>query len=521
MYRKKEDLRIMIESLNNGEKRHFTNMYRPLAGERLPMFLELYELLENGQSEIPNDLFSTSNQSLVNAKRHLYASILKSLRILHDSSSIDIGLQNQLSEIEILYTHRLPDQASLILKKAYGSAKQYEKYAHLQLILEWEKKLNVVLDQPTRPTIEIIDEQNQITLMAQQLNRLESLYSHILLLKRKYGYVKGEMAGLVKRETILSKEMVTEKDCYGEKSIYYRNFIFAIYHWMTFDHQKAHSYSKKLILTEQHSILPGDYLAGIFQHITSSICAGLFEDTMIAIKIAEMYSSTNHLDIAANYKTMLFAHKATYQIKVLMYRGEFKELKKCIRRIERELGEYQSTLRPEQQHIVLGNMMNGYMALGEYGKAEKIWNELFDQQKTMRKDIFADLFIFRLFILLHTKSYQQVSVAAQAAQRYFKRMDQVGSTSTVEMEMARLFARNSDLKLKQERNKTLEAAKAIVTGFIQQTNPHAPFQEHYSRYAIWCEAIIANEPFYQAAEKWHARFKDTALKKIKKRLIPA
>jgi len=514
MYRKKDDLLNLIQSLNNGEKRHFTNMFKPNKGENLPMFLQLYEIHENGQSEVPNDLFNTSSQTLVTAKRHLYACILKSLRILLDNISIDTTLQNQLIEVEILNNHRLPRQASLILKKAYELAMQYEKYAHLHLVLEWEKKLNIALDEPSRPTIEIISEQNQVSMMAQQLNKLESLYSHILLLKRKYGYVKGEVAELVRRETILSDEMVEEKECYGEKSRYYRNFIFSIFHWMTFEHWKALDYSRKLLITEQHSILPSDYISGIFQHITSSICVGHFDDTMMAIRIAELYSSANHLDVSANFTTMLFAYKSTYQIKVLTYKGELKPLKKCLKTVESELKGIELKLSIDQAHIIKGNLMNGFMVIGEYGKAQKIWDELFDQQKSMRKDIFADLFIFRLFMLLNTKSYDQIPVAAKAAVRYFKKSEQESNAGSIEMEIAKLLSKSVAFKVKQDRVGVVESIKESIFNFIKTTNPQSMFQEHYSRYLIWCDAIIEEEYFYLSAKKWYSKFRRTMHKRI-------
>src|SRR5690606_38109804 len=90
-------------------------------------------------------------QALTLAKRRLYGNILKALRALHDDISADTLIQNQLSEVEILYNYNLPDQALLVLRKAHELAVRHEKFGLLLQTLRRERRLHIVLPQPTGP----------------------------------------------------------------------------------------------------------------------------------------------------------------------------------------------------------------------------------------------------------------------------------------------------------------------------------------------------------------------------------
>jgi hypothetical protein len=54
------------------------------------------------------------------------------------------------------------------------------KFSIVLLILEWEKKLNIVLNIPSRLSKDIIDEEKKVLAMLTQIMELESIYSHIL-----------------------------------------------------------------------------------------------------------------------------------------------------------------------------------------------------------------------------------------------------------------------------------------------------------------------------------------------------
>src|SRR5690606_27772313 len=132
---------------------------------------------------------SGSPQSLTIAKRRLYANILKSLRTSHDDMSVDVTIQNLLSEVEILYNHSLSEQSLPVLLKAYDLANKHEKFGLLLQVLDWERKLNIVLDNSNRTIAEIAGEEQRVLNKLVQIRQLENIYSHAKNLKKLHGYV--------------------------------------------------------------------------------------------------------------------------------------------------------------------------------------------------------------------------------------------------------------------------------------------------------------------------------------------
>src|SRR5690606_32331700 len=68
MYRKKDDLPLLIESLTMGEKRHFHNLFKRDGQQQAnSLFMQLYGKYEKGKSQMPKGLSESSERALVSA----------------------------------------------------------------------------------------------------------------------------------------------------------------------------------------------------------------------------------------------------------------------------------------------------------------------------------------------------------------------------------------------------------------------------------------------------------------------
>src|SRR5690606_2455761 len=121
-------------------------------------YLQIFQALSKSETDLPEFPDDVSPQVYTIGKKRLFKNIMKNLRTFHEHASIEITLHTYLSEIEILYNHSLPEQSLYILNKAYKVAVAFEKYALLLQILEWEGKLNVILDSPRRTREAIAEE---------------------------------------------------------------------------------------------------------------------------------------------------------------------------------------------------------------------------------------------------------------------------------------------------------------------------------------------------------------------------
>ncbi len=86
------------------------------------------------------------------------------------------------------------------------------------------------------------------------------------------------------------------------------------------------------------------------------------------------------------------------------------------------------------------------MALGNWKQADRLWNELFQiPAKNIRMDILVDLYLFRLFNLLHSKYYDQVPAALNKSIRFFKSCVKDGHQLDVEQGIAHLLQKEKEL----------------------------------------------------------------------------
>lgn len=511
MYKNRDDINKLVESLTSGEKRNFSSLYKREGYD--PLYVQIFSQLQKGKSPLTKDVLDLDSRSLTAAKRRLYDNILDSLCSLHHSSSINLTLQKQLSSIEVLYSKGLAEQGLIIWEKAYRLAVEHEKFALLFQILDWEKRLNIVLDSPTRPSMEIKAEENEILLKLQQILSLERLYSHIMVIKKKYGFVKGSLKTRLNRETVGSNEMPKEKDCLSNTAVYYLNLIQSVYHWMTFEHKSAYEYSKELIRQHAKNILPSDYIGGILQHITSNVCLGYFQDALDGINLGSAYIEEYRLNQANSFRSLMFAYQATYRIVVYQYMGNRTALLQTIKETEHQLKEFETFLPLDMRQIITGNLMNAYLSVGNLNKADKIWLLMNDKQfKLVRQDIHADLYLFRLFSLLHGKTYALLPSASLSALRFYKKKENANMKYDVELPIAQLLQKERPYEKKEVLREVMEAVSQIVQQFISSMKGTHNFQEHYSRYVIWCDAIIHDEPYYEAAKRWFKRFKPKPLK---------
>jgi hypothetical protein len=508
MYRNRNDLSQLIQAMSGGEKGYFVNFSKAFNAEtEYPLYLQLFRQHSNSQSKQPEHFSGTTEKSKIMAKKRLYQNVMKSLRSYHQEKSESIIIQNILTEVEILYNLSLAQQSLFQLNKAHELATKYEKFGLLVQILEWESRLNVVLDEPTRTQEAIVKEEEQVLEKQRQFRFLENVFVKAETIKKKYGFVKGDMIAEVETETIHAIGMPLETQLLSEKAAFYYYFIYALYYWMTFQHERAFVYSQKLITPGINSIPPGDYINGLLEHITSCVCTGKFKDALKGIELGTAYIEKEKLTQSHAFTGRMFAYRSTYALIIYNYMGDVKKLKETILHTEQQLKHYDPILTFESKQVIIGNLMNAYMGLGNLKKADEIWDTMFNRHsQTVRRDIYADLHLFRLFSLLQSKSYSLLPSAANSAIRYFKKSDDAKSVFEVELPIATLLSKERRYEKPEILREVVEQIEAVVSNFISKLHGTKDFQEHYTRYMIWSMAIQQGEPYYIVAKKWYKSF---------------
>ena len=139
-----KDLFNLIKSLNKAEKRHFKLAVAQQSSTS--NYIKLFNAIDKQEfydedkikRKFKREPFA---RKLAATKYLLYDTILKTMRCLYDSKTVDTQLNALIESVELLYQKNLYEQSQKVLNKAKKLANKYEKTAHKYEILKWQKKL--------------------------------------------------------------------------------------------------------------------------------------------------------------------------------------------------------------------------------------------------------------------------------------------------------------------------------------------------------------------------------------------
>jgi hypothetical protein len=506
---KLKDLKKLVESLSSAEKRHFSLLSSAFSESEVgSLYLQLFHALSRPKTDLSEPGLKDITFSVTPVKNRLFKNIRKSLRLFHQDQSIEIRIQNYLSDIEILYGLSLPEQSLYLLRKAYKDAVAYEKFRLLLQVLEWERKLNIVLDQPTRSIKAIAEEEQEVLRKLLQIVQLENIYGKAKDMKRQHGSVKGKLRKNLEEETIKAPGMIPFAACASQKAKFFYNFTFTLYYWMIYNHIMAYQHSKALLNLRIKTILPNDYVDGVLEHVTSCIQIGKFKEALNGLELASDYIKEQKLNLIPSFNTKIFFYKTGYHLVIYNYTGQKKRLADTITLVERELRLYEDKMPMEARQVIHANLMNAYIGTGNIKAADTIWEQLFHKtSKSVRREIYDDLHLFRLFNLLQNKIYDVLPYTALAAHRYYKQFQNEATDFKLELQLTALLLKEYNLENVKVRRTLLAEIKQILLQYIAALKGTNNFQEHYSFYVIWAQSILEEEPYHVSAAAWYEQFK--------------
>lgn len=140
----KDSLFFLIKAMTKAEKRHFKLFANRTMDGQDHKFVQLFDILdkqthyheERALKKLPPD---TDKTKLVNLKRHLYAQLLTSLRLVYVDKLIDIEIREQIDFARILYSKGLYMEALRLLERVKGIAVAHNQdILHLEIV-EFQK----------------------------------------------------------------------------------------------------------------------------------------------------------------------------------------------------------------------------------------------------------------------------------------------------------------------------------------------------------------------------------------------
>jgi len=192
-------LQKLAASLSKAEKRHFVLYVNRLSSNKQVLFLKLFQLMDKYPQQLESFYFdklaSVTKPQFLNAKRHLYKQLLKSLRLLSEDSEEHFSIRQKIDFADILYKRGQYYESLAILNTIRQKSSSLNGLLYLQ-VCELKKKIesrHITRSRKDKNRIEsLITDASGLQEKVAIESRLSSISLQIQGLYIKWGFAKDE-----------------------------------------------------------------------------------------------------------------------------------------------------------------------------------------------------------------------------------------------------------------------------------------------------------------------------------------
>ncbi|MBI2270883.1 MAG: hypothetical protein HYU69_11110 [Bacteroidetes bacterium] len=391
----------LIKGLNKSEKRYFKiDAGRHTIGEE-NNYVKLFNLFER-QEDHSKVFAKTPAKNLSATKRHLYQTVLKSMRGYSEKFSGFQLINGILSDVSYLYSKGLYSQCQLLLDKAKKIAYDYERFEQLITIIFWQKIFSGAdpSDKGYRSLQKLHQEDQKILRILQDIDELEVVEHEILSFGRRKGFARTKkeikrmhrfMTRPILKNSPKNRPLRVNVPYYVAYSLY-----FADTHQMA----KSYNYRKKAVeLYESKPLLVSEYFKSYM---------GLMHNLMVSQrklkKFTGLLESIERLRStptdSLHKASAIFSASYISELNLYVNRGQFENGIKLVPEIEKGLRDFKDQLSNEHVLIFQCNIAYMYFGNEEFRSALKWLNYILqNEDKYLREDV--QVFVRILSLIIH------------------------------------------------------------------------------------------------------------------------
>ena len=252
----KDQLFLLIKSLNKAEKRNFKLYAKRIQGGGDAKFLQLFDVVdkmnEYDEEIILKKLPQTQKKQLPNLKRHLYKQILTSLRLIHIQKNIDIQIREQIDFARILYGKGMYMQALRILERIKKIAvDNHQDILHLE-ILEFQKLIearHITRSRAVENKMEnLLSESLRRSSITHETSRLSNFNIQVHGLYIEFGHARDEQERKWVKDYYnknIPKELSVSRTTFFEKAHLYQANMW--YNYILLDFQRSAKSARQMV----------------------------------------------------------------------------------------------------------------------------------------------------------------------------------------------------------------------------------------------------------------------------------
>lgn len=436
------DLFDLIKSLNEREKKYFIQNSRRGKNEEIPQYIILlgyidamseYDELKLIENLLKNNII-TDRKNFPEAKKNLYAVLMRSLRNYHSEKNRLIKLQEIRTNISILMEKGLWEQAQRVMRKA-------RKIASEGALILYDLEFSLLDRRLTRQVVDnaspvLLNLQQESEVLMKQLRRELLLlweYEKLFMMVRNENTWRKDVEQLprkIKRIIGGDADIYLHQASFASKTHYYG--LYSLYYRLKAEYDAAKEMALELVklFEETPDVLEEldnqeGYLNTLNNYFNICYLSNTLDDTYETIisKIQKIPNDNYNLQVKK------FSIESYIKMVYLFRKKDYKAVVKMAPKIFDKLEEYGKDILINRRLTFLFNITIAYFLTQDYPKALQINNRIINDRKfRTRADIQLRAKLIRVILMFSMKEYEVVQNMIRSVNRdvaQAKQSDQV------------------------------------------------------------------------------------------------
>jgi hypothetical protein len=501
------DLWELVQTLSKSEKRYIQIEFKPNSLQA-KLFSAIAKQDEYDQDALYKKFPGEDPSHIRTMQQYLHKTILKYLRSFHSASSIDIMLNEYLTEIEILFNKGLIRQCLKILIKAKKLALEYECYEYLDRLITFEERIHIASQDFSKTNTYFQEYKADCRLIISKLANIgatRELFHKVFSITKNIGFSRNADDRAKLKDTIEHHPLLRSPEAghsLRAKMNYYLTKIF--YSHAINEFAECYKYSKEyaaLIRSQASEWMPSEYAIAMVPPLQNLILS------QAHLKLHKELEETlkEFRSLAVNVFTVQNrVFTVSYSIEMDMYisTGQFHKIKDMITGINEGLHTYKRLVDVETFRAICYNTGSMYFGIGEYNTSIHWFNKILnDAPGEKREDIFCFTQILKLIALFEMQDEDYMESVLRATYRYLYKRQRLYKFETL---VLKFIQRQLSLRklpdMKVEFKELHETMKKLFE------EPHEKIVLEYFDFLSWLESKLENRPFADIVqEKTKAR----------------
>lgn len=395
-------LQKLAASLSKAEKRHFVLYVNRLSSNKQVLFLKLFQLMDKYPQQLESFYFdklaSVTKPQFLNAKRHLYKQLLKSLRLLSEDSEEHFSIRQKIDFADILYKRGQYYESLAILNTIRQKSSSLNGLLYLQ-VCELKKKIesrHITRSRKDKNRIEsLITDASGLQEKVAIESRLSSISLQIQGLYIKWGFAKDERDALMYKVFFNSHlpPLKSVKSSTLATVLWHQSHVWFHYMSLNFHLSYKHAVSWVELMGKHPSLKQDDpdlFMRGFHYILTNCFYLGRSDKFEYWISRYREFRKEHLQHMNATTRLLDFCYYDNAEMNYMIIKNKYPRLSTYTLQLESRMLEQKGKLDEHRIMIFYYKLSLIFSYRGDYQTAIEYLNRIIDQpEKQLRADIFS------------------------------------------------------------------------------------------------------------------------------------